>query len=134
MPAARVVWVEREQFLVTTPSGHTIAFDSDRERNSGPGAMETLLGALGVCTATDVAMILKKKRQHLAGLEISVRGERASTTPAVWTKIELVYRLKGDLDEKAVRHAIELSQSKYCSVAAMLGKVASIGYRFEIER
>jgi putative redox protein len=134
MQTANVLWVDREQFLVTTPSGHAIAFDSDRERNSGPGAMEMLLGALGACTATDVVLILKKKRQHLDRLEISVRGERADSPPAVWKKIELVYRLKGDLDEKAVRDAIELSQSKYCSVAAMLGQAASISHRFEIER
>lgn len=54
--------------------------------------MEILLGALGACTTTDVAMILKKKRQKLAELEISVRGERAAAAPALWTKIELVYR------------------------------------------
>lgn len=132
MQQARVRWIENEQFLVTTPSGHSIAFDSDRGRNSGPGAMEMLLGALGVCTATDVALVLKKKRQKLVGLEVSVRGQRAPEPPAVWTKIELEYRLTGALNEKAVRDAIELSQSKYCSVAAMLGQAASITYHYEI--
>lgn len=134
MQGARILWVEKEQFLVTSPSGHAIAFDANRERNSGPGPMEMLLGALGACTATDVVAILKKKRQHLAGLEVMVSGERASTPPAVWTKIDVLYRLKGNLDDKAVRDAIELSQNKYCSVSAMLGKVASISYRYEIER
>lgn len=134
MQTARILWTENEQFLVTLPSGHAIAFDSDRQRNSGAGAMETLLGALGVCTATDVAMILKKKRQKLRGLEISVRGERAAKPPMIWTKIELFYRLTGELSEEAVRTAIELSQSKYCSVAAMLGQAASITYRYEITR
>jgi len=50
----------------------------------------------------------------------------------VSTKIEIVYRLQGKLDEKAVRDAIELSQTKYCSPAAMLGKTAKISYRHEI--
>ncbi|HVB32821.1 MAG TPA: OsmC family protein [Patescibacteria group bacterium] len=134
MQAARVLWIENERFLVTTPSGHSIALDSNRERNSAPGAMEMLLAALGACTATDVALILRKKRQKLTGLEVSVRGKRAATPPAVWTEIELDYRLTGILNEKAVRDAIELSQSKYCSVAAMLGRVASITYRYEIAR
>lgn len=132
MQTARVRWIEAEQFLVTTPSGHAIAFDCDRERNTGPGPMEMLLGALGTCTATDIALILKKKRQQLAGLEVSVSGERAPTPPTIWTKIEMVYRLRDRRDEKAVRYAIELSQSKYCSVAAMLGRVASITYQYEI--
>jgi putative redox protein len=94
--------------------------------------MEMLLGALGSCTAVDVIMILEKKRQKLLTLEIEISGERAKEPPAVWTKIEMLYRLSGQLEEKAVRDAIELSQNKYCSVAAMLRKTAAITYRFEI--
>lgn len=45
----------------------------------------------------------------------------------------MVYRLSGQLDEKAVHHTIELSQKKYCSVAAMLRKTATISYRHEIQ-
>lgn len=94
--------------------------------------MEMLLGALGACTSVDIAMILVKKRQKLESLEVSISGERAGEPPQVWTKIEMVYRLRGKLDDKAVRDAIELSQSKYCSVAAMLRKTAAITYRYEI--
>ncbi len=91
-----------------------------------------LLAALGACSSVDVVLILAKKRLKLESLEVDVSGERASEPPAVWTKIEMAYRLSGKLDEKAVRDAIELSQTKYCSVAAMLGKTAKITYRFEI--
>jgi putative redox protein len=94
--------------------------------------MEMLLAALGTCTATDVVTILAKKRQKLKRLEIVVTGERASAPPTVWTKLDLVYRLYGVLDEKAVRDSIELSESKYCSVAAMLRKTAPISFRYEI--
>jgi putative redox protein len=94
--------------------------------------MEMLLGALGACTAVDVILILEKKRQKVAALEVSVSGERASEPPAVWTRIEILYRVTGKLEEKAVHDAIELSQNKYCSVAAMLGKTAKITYRYEI--
>ena len=118
--------------MTTTPSGHQVPFDADRLHNSAPGPMEMLLAALGACTSVDVVMILAKKRQKLDSLEVAVSGERASKPPAVWTKIEMVYKLSGKLDEKAVRDAIDLSQTKYCSVAAMLGKTAKITYRFEI--
>jgi putative redox protein len=63
---------------------------------------------------------------------VVVSGERAAEPPTVWTKIEIVYRLRGALDEKAVRDAIELSEEKYCSVAAMLRKTAAISFRYEI--
>jgi putative redox protein len=132
MQIATVKWMAGEEFIAKLPSGHSVSFDADRKHNSAPGPMEMLLGALGACTSVDVVMILAKKRQKLTSLEVEISGQRATEPPAVWTKIEMVYRLAGDLEDKAVRDAIELSQSKYCSVAAMLRKTAEINYRFEI--
>jgi putative redox protein len=129
MQVAKVRWVEAEKFLAIGPSGHAVPLDSDRKSNSAPGAMELLLLALGSCTATDVVEILRKKRQKL---EVEISGERAAEPPTVWVKLELVYRLRGVLDEKAVRDAIQLSEDKYCSVAAMLRKTATITFRHEI--
>jgi putative redox protein len=132
MQIATVKWMAGEEFIAKLPSGHSVSFDADRKHNSAPGPMEMLLGALGACTSVDVVIILAKKRQKLTSLEVEISGQRATEPPAVWTKIEMVYRLAGDLEDKAVRDAIELSQSKYCSVAAMLRKTAEINYRFEI--
>jgi putative redox protein len=132
MKVAKVRWVGAEQFIAVGHSGHAVPLDSDRASNTAPGPMELLLLALGSCTATDVVSILKKKRQKLEALEVQVSGERASKPPMVWVKLELVYRLRGKLDDKAVRDAIELSENKYCSVAAMLKKTAHISYRYEI--
>lgn len=132
MQTAKVKWVGAEQFLGVTPSGHAVPLDCDRQANTAPGPMELLLVALATCTATDVVVILAKKRQKLEALEVSVSGERAAEPPTVWTKLEIVYRLRGALDDKAVRDAIELSETKYCSVAAMLRKSADVSFRYEI--
>lgn len=133
MQTARVQWVGKERFVAQSPSGHLLALDSDRSSNGAPGPMELLLVALGACTATDVVSILAKKRQKLDSLEIEVSGERAEEPPRVWTRLEIVYKLRGALDEAAVHHAIQLSEEKYCSVAAMLRKTAPINSRIEIE-
>ncbi len=134
MQTATVKWVGGEEFVAQMPSGHAVPFDADRKHNAAPGPMEMLLGALGACSSVDVVMILAKKRQKLVSLEVVISGERAAEPPAVWTKIDMVYRLSGAVEEKAARDAIELSQSKYCSVAAMLRKTAEITYRLEISR
>ena len=63
---------------------------------------------------------------------MEVSGERATEPPTVWIKLEIVYRLRGKLDDKAVRDAIQLSEDKYCSVAATLRKTAPITFRYEI--
>lgn len=132
MQTAHIRWTGEQQFLGVTPSGHAVPMDSDRQRNTAPGPMEMLLVSLACCSATDVVVILEKKRQKLHSLEISVSGERAPEPPTVWTKLEVVFKLRGVLDDKAVRDAITLSEEKYCSVAAMLRKTAAMSFRYEI--
>jgi len=88
--------------------------------------------ALAACTAVDVVSILRKKRQKLESLEVLCSGERASEPPKVWIKLEIVFRLRGQLEEAAVQRAIELSEGKYCSVSAMLRKTATLTWRYEI--
>ncbi len=132
MQTARIQWVGKEQFLAVSPSGHAVPLDSDRQSNTAPGPMELLLVALGACSATDVVVILAKKRQKLESLEVLVSGERAAEPPTVWVKLEITYKLRGKLDEKAVRDAVELSENKYCSVAAMLRETAPITFGYEI--
>lgn len=132
MQTASVAWIGEEKFVATSPSGHAITVDSDRNSNKAPGPMELVLMALGACTATDVVSILKKKRQQLESLEVICSGERATDPPTVWVKLEILYRLRGALDEAAVKRAIKLSEQKYCSVSAMLQKTATLKWRHEI--
>jgi putative redox protein len=132
MQTASVQWIGEQKFVATSPSGHAITIDSDRTSNKAPGPMELVLIALGACTATDVVIILEKKRQRLQSLEVICSGERAPEPPTVWIKLEVLYRLRGELDEKAVQHAIQLSEEKYCSVSATLRKTATLTWRYEI--
>jgi len=129
---ARVQWIGKQQFVAVGPSGHAVALDSDRDSNTAPGPMEFLLLALGACTATDIVIILEKKRQKLQSLEVICSGERAPDPPQVWTKLNLLYRLRGQLEESGVKQAIQLSEEKYCSVSATLKKTAELTWSYEI--
>jgi putative redox protein len=129
---ARVQWIGKQQFVAVGPSGHAVTLDSDRSSNTAPGPMEFLLLALGACTATDVVIILEKKRQKLESLEVICSGERAADPPQVWTKLNLLYQLRGNLDESGVKQAIQLSEEKYCSVSATLKRFAELNWQYEI--
>ena len=94
--------------------------------------MELLLMALGACTATDIVIILEKKRQKVDWLEVICSGERAATPPTVWTKLEILFRIGGNLQDDAVKHAIALSAQRYCSVAATLQKTATLTWKHEL--
>jgi putative redox protein len=133
MQTASTRWVGEQQFLGSSPSGHAMAMDADSQSNKAPNPMEMLLLALGGCTASDMVSILEKKRQKLESLVVECSGERAPDAPRVWTKIDVLFKLRGTLDEIAVKRTLELTRDKYCSVAAMLNKTAEISWKYEIE-
>jgi putative redox protein len=93
--------------------------------------MELVLIGLCGCTGYDVVSILRKKREPFTSLEVRAEAERAANPPNVYTAIHLVYRVEGNVSHKAVEDAVRLSEEKYCSVAAMLNKTATISYSIE---
>jgi putative redox protein len=100
---------------------------------AGPQPPRLLLLALAGCTAMDVISILRKKRQQVSGLSVEVQGSRADQHPRVYTRIEVLYRVRGqNVDPRAVARAIELSVTRYCPVIAMLGKVAEVTTIYEV--
>ena len=130
---ATVRFVSDDLFVGTTPSGHAMVLDTDHKRSSAPSPVELLLVALGSCTATDVVSILAKKRQHVTSYIIEVSGERRDEYPRKYTSMRVHHILTGrSISPKAVAHAIELSDTKYCSVAATLRPTVEIQSSFEI--
>ena len=103
------------------------------EPGQGATPMELLALALAGCTGMDVVSILQKMRQPLEGLRVEVHGEKADEHPKRFVALEVVYYLKGALDEKKVQRAIGLSETKYCSVAATLRPAVGISSRYVLE-
>ena len=130
---ATVKFVSEDLFLGVTPSGHAMVLDTDSQRSSASSPVELLLVALGSCTATDVASILSKKRQHVTSYVIEVTGKRRDEYPRSYTSMRVHHILTGkSISAKAVAHAIGLSETKYCSVAATLRPTVEIQSTFEI--
>lgn len=130
---AVVKFVEDDLFVGITPAGRAIVLDTNSQRSSGPSPVELLLVALGSCTATDVASILKKKRQHVTSYSVEISGERRDEYPRSYTSMKVHHILTGrSLSSNAVAHAIELSETKYCSVADTLRPKVEIQTTFEI--
>ena len=120
-------------FIGITPSGHAQVLETDHERASAATPMELLLIALGGCTAVDVESILKKKRQQVSDYRVEVRGERRDEHPRAYTRIEVHHVVRGrGVSEAAVASAVELSETKYCSVAATLRPGVEIVTTYEV--
>ena len=120
-------------FIGTSPGGHAQVIETDTQRASAATPMEMLLLALGGCTAVDVVSILKKKRERVTGYRVEVRGERREEHPRKYTRLEVRHIVRGhNISERAVRQAVELSEQKYCSVAATLRPGAEIVSSYEV--
>lgn len=130
-----LTWDRKMGFEARGDSGHTLKTDVAVEMggtNSGARPMELVLYGLGGCTGADVVSILRKMRQDLTDLRIEITAERATEHPKRFTAIHLVYRFSGEnLDPEKVRHAVELSQTKYCSVSGSLN--AEMSYEVVVE-
>jgi len=132
MGTAIVKWIGGKQFVGIDSTCHSVVLSTPDE-GVGIKPSELLLIAVASCAAVDVVEILSKKRMPLSFLEISSSGEQETEAPWTFRKIHLNFRLAGkNLTEKAVEQAIQLSEEKYCSVAATIRATAEITTTFEI--
>ena len=112
-------WLGEERFAGGAPNA-PIAF-MDGNGAAAPSPVVTLLNAAASCAATDVVLILQKKRVTLRTLTVDLEAHRREEAPRRVLAMTLVWKLTGDdLDETKARHAIELSVEKYCSVMSSL--------------
>jgi putative redox protein len=92
-----------------------------------------LLVSVAACTAMDVQSILEKKRQDVIEYKVEIEGTRAEEHPKKFTALHVHHIVRGrNVSEKAVADAVELSDTKYCSVAATVRPTAVITTSFEI--
>lgn len=128
--------VEGLSFIGKGDSNHWVAMDADAKvggGNAGSRPMELMLVALAGCTGMDVVSILNKMRVSYDDFYMELEADRAAEHPKVFTRIRLKYVLVGDnIPAEAVHRAVELSQSTYCSVSAMLRKACDISVEVEI--
>jgi putative redox protein len=128
----QVTWVQNEQFVGTDSTNHSIVLSTGKD-GTGAKPSDMLLVALGACAGADVVGILVKKRQKLTGLQIQVDGQQDADPPWAFRKIHVEYIVRGQgISEKAVQQAVELSEEKYCSVAATIRGVAQITSSYQI--
>jgi len=129
---------EAYHFRAINEDGATLDMDASPEiggQNLGFRPMQVLLAGLGGCSSIDVISILKKQKQPVLDIRVTIDGERAkNVVPSLFTDIHVHFTLAGDLDEDKVKKAVDLSMDKYCSVAKTLEKTATITHSFSIVR
>jgi putative redox protein len=134
-----VRWTDGVAFKAEVPTGANFIIDSHPEhggRGLGPTPVEALLSSIAACSAIDVLDILKKKRQVVTSYRIEVDGDRPppGEYPRAFSEIRVRHILSGEnLDPVAVERAIELSDTKYCTVITTLRAAPTVTSSWEIE-
>lgn len=130
---ATVHYAGNDLWVGISPSGHAQALDTNHERGSAATPVELLLIALGSCTAVDVISIMRKKREDVTDYRVEVKGFRRDEHPRKFTRMEVRHIVRGRrVSERALAQAIELSETKYCSVAETLRPTVEIVSSYEI--
>ena len=124
-------------FAAANDNGNVVHLDASPDigcTNQGMRPMQMMLAAMGGCSAIDIINILRKQRQDLKDMKITVTGERQKdVVPALYETVHAHYRFFGNLDREKVEKAINLSIEKYCSVSRTMEEAgARITYTFEI--
>lgn len=123
-------------FRAENESGNTIDMDGTPEIggvHAGMRPMQVLLSSLAGCSSIDVVSILRKQKLNPTSYSMKITAEREKDGDSkIFTGIHLHFILGGELDENKVARAIELSLTKYCSVARIIDKTANITSSFEI--
>lgn len=111
--------------------GHSVSMDANRPIGAGSALTpkDLVLAGLCGCTAMDVASLMRKYRQVMSHFEISAEATATETHPITFRDINLIFSIRGEIEAAKLVEAVELSQSKYCGVSAMISKTAPIRYR-----
>jgi putative redox protein len=123
-------------FEAQNENGNKVHIDASPDiggTNQGMRPMQMLLAAMGGCSAIDLVNILKKQKQNLKDIKVTVSGEREKdAVPSLFTDVHAHYKLFGNIDKDKAEKAVSLAVEKYCSVAKTLESKAKITYSFEI--
>ena len=122
---------KQKMFFVADAEGHSVPMDAKAPIGTNEAATpkELLLAAVCGCSGMDVAGLLKKHKQPVDELTIEAEAKNREGFPATFAELTLTFRLSGAIDRAVLVEAVRLSQSKYCSVSAMLSKAVPVSYK-----
>ncbi|MBW1636297.1 MAG: OsmC family protein [Deltaproteobacteria bacterium] len=132
----RTSWKENMAFVSRT-GDHTIITDASVEAggdNTGASPKSLMMTSLAGCTGIDVVLILKKMREEIDDLIITVDAELTEEVPSVYSSMHITYEFKGKgLNVDKLQRAIKLSQEKYCGVSIMYKQIMEITWEVKYQ-
>lgn len=128
-------WAEKMKFEVANATGQSIIIDSKPPlgRNAGPTPKELALMGVAGCTSMDVITHMRKHHQNVESFSVEAEAPTQTGDLPVFLNVMLIYKVTGkDVEASQLIEAVHLSQTKYCSVSAMMSKAAPVSYEIQL--
>ena len=116
----RVDWLGEHLVECSNANGQKITIDWE----AGPSPVQITLQMLGACSLVDVVEGLKQRDFDKVWIEME--SDRAESAPRVFTSINMIYNVRGDVPLKLVERIVSKSHEKYCTISNMIKHTANI--------
>jgi putative redox protein len=82
----------------------------------------------------ELMWILKRQRQEVTGLKISLAGTKRKKEPQYYEDVRVEYAIRGrKLKDSAVKRALDMAVERYCPVRGMLRPEVRVTTSYRIE-
>lgn len=128
---------DKVKFRGVSGSNPEVILDYTPPIGDGEGytALELFLVSLATCSGTAIALLLRKMRKDMSGLEVSAKGSRREQHPTYFEKIHLEFNLVStDAEDADIEKAVKLSEESICPVWNMIKNNVEISYGYNITR
>jgi putative redox protein len=132
----RVELQEKVRFIGRVSPDQSIVVDYPPplgEDKGARGGLELLLLSLAACVGQTAVALLHRMHQPVEGCTVEAQGTRREQHPTLLTDIALRLSFSGTgLDKGAVTRAVEMAETTYCPVWAMLKGSTRISSTVEV--
>ena len=118
-----VAWEGARRLRAEKARGGTFVLEEGTGRIS---ALDALMAALGGCANLAVVAQLQRCGAAPGALRTEVAGTRCAGMPPVYEKIHVTFSIASDLDDAALKAAIDETMAVLCPVAVTLGRAAEV--------
>ena len=116
----RVEWKGGSKVDCFNEAGDCLEIDWD----DGPTPVQITLQMIGACSLADIQTGLKGRKIDRIWIELA--AERKTTSPKVFTKINMIYHVDADAPKKLVKRLVKKSHETYCTVSNMFKSTVEI--------
>jgi putative redox protein len=121
--------VKDRLFLMNDHNGFPLVMTQPEGVNGADLLPLSLIG----CSAWDLMDILQKQRQPVSELRVFADSLREDRAPWRFKAIHVTYQISGrGLNAEKIRHAVELTETKYCSVFVTLSEAVTLSSDFKL--